>query len=68
MARVCVELDLVKERVDEIILNIIGKSFVQKVIYEYIPPYCQGCKHIEHLVEDCYADGNKPRPPPRMVF
>lgn len=67
LARICVELDLVKERMHEIFLNIGGEIIKQQILYEVIPPYCNDCKHIGHRVEDCYANGNKPRPQPRKV-
>lgn len=61
------ELDLIKDRVEDIVLQIHGESILQRVIYEFIPPYCHDCKHIGHLSEDCYANGKNPRPPPRLA-
>ncbi|KAK6116243.1 hypothetical protein DH2020_050039 [Rehmannia glutinosa] len=64
MARVCVELNLLKERIDELVLEFDDTSQVQKIIYERIPDYCTHCKHIGHSVEGCYMNGNVTRPPP----
>ncbi|KAK6119622.1 hypothetical protein DH2020_046645 [Rehmannia glutinosa] len=64
MARVCVELDLLKERIDEIILEFDDTTHAQKIIYERIPDYCTHCKHIGHSIEGCYMNGNSNRPPP----
>ncbi|KAK6118463.1 hypothetical protein DH2020_047795 [Rehmannia glutinosa] len=64
MARVCVELDLLKERVEEVILEFDGTTHVQKIVFERTPDYCLHCKHIGHTIEGCYMNGNKPRPPP----
>ncbi|KAK6145918.1 hypothetical protein DH2020_019787 [Rehmannia glutinosa] len=64
MARVCVELNLLKERIDELVLEFDDTSQVQKIIYERIPDYCTHCRHIGHSVEGCYMNGNVTRPPP----
>ncbi|KAK6120615.1 hypothetical protein DH2020_045648 [Rehmannia glutinosa] len=64
MARVCVELDLLKEKIPEIILEFAGTTHVQKIVYERIPNYCIHCKHIGHSIEGCYMNGNKAWPPP----
>ncbi|KAK6153238.1 hypothetical protein DH2020_012877 [Rehmannia glutinosa] len=64
MARVCVELDLLKERIEEIVLEFDDTSHAQKIIYERIPDYCTHCKHIGHSIEGCYMNGKISRPPP----
>lgn len=61
-ARVCVEIDLTKPRVDEIGLGIKGVEIVQKVIYENVPKYCSLCFHLGHAENECYTKGNAPRP------
>ncbi|KAK6129487.1 hypothetical protein DH2020_036767 [Rehmannia glutinosa] len=66
MARVCVELNLLKERIEELVLEFDDTSQVQKIIYERIPDYCTHCKHIGHSVEGCYMNGNVTRPPPLL--
>ncbi|KAK6151875.1 hypothetical protein DH2020_014510 [Rehmannia glutinosa] len=63
-ARVCIELNLEKERTEEIILKFGDIRHTQKIIYERVPPYCNFCKHIGHSLEDCYMNGNKAKPPP----
>ncbi|KAK6145059.1 hypothetical protein DH2020_021879 [Rehmannia glutinosa] len=65
MARACVEIDLLKERVEEIVLEFAEVRHVQKIIYERVPDYCLHCKHIGHNVDACYMNGNKIRPPQR---
>ncbi|KAK6122748.1 hypothetical protein DH2020_043506 [Rehmannia glutinosa] len=64
MARACIELDLLKERIDEIVLEFDNTTQVQKIIYERIPEYCTHCKHIGHSLVGCYMNGNVTRPPP----
>ncbi|KAK6132127.1 hypothetical protein DH2020_034118 [Rehmannia glutinosa] len=63
MARVCVELDLLKERIEEITLEFDDTTQTQKILYERIPDYCTHCKHIGHSIEGCYMNGNATRPP-----
>ncbi|KAK6158941.1 hypothetical protein DH2020_006255 [Rehmannia glutinosa] len=64
MARVCIELDLLKERTEEILLEFDETSQVQKIIYERVPDYCTHCKHIGHSIVGCYMNGNASHPPP----
>ncbi|KAL0375507.1 UNVERIFIED_CONTAM: hypothetical protein Sradi_3466400 [Sesamum radiatum] len=64
-ARVCIEIDLLKPLVNEIDLQIYGTTFVQKVEYEQLPPYCLLCKHVGHHELECYTKGSAPKPPPR---
>ncbi|KAL0388959.1 UNVERIFIED_CONTAM: hypothetical protein Sradi_2777700 [Sesamum radiatum] len=64
-ARVCIEIDLLKPLVNEIDLQINGTTFVQKVEYEQLPPYCLLCKHVGHHELECYTKGSAPKPPPR---
>ncbi|KAK6117496.1 hypothetical protein DH2020_048774 [Rehmannia glutinosa] len=66
MARACIELDLLKERIEEIVLEFDNTTQVQKIIYERIPEYCTHCKHIGHSIVGCYMNGNVTRPPPPM--
>lgn len=40
MACICIDLDLVKNQINEFEINFKGESFVLKVIYEFVPPYC----------------------------
>ncbi|KAK6135777.1 hypothetical protein DH2020_030472 [Rehmannia glutinosa] len=64
MARVCVELDLLKERIEEIVLEFDDTSHAQKIIYERIPDYCTHCKHIDTLSRMLHMNGKITRSPP----
>ncbi|KAL0356468.1 UNVERIFIED_CONTAM: hypothetical protein Sradi_4093700 [Sesamum radiatum] len=59
------EIDLLKPLVKEIDLQINDTTFVQKVEYEQVPPYCSLCKHVGHHELECYTKGSAPKPPPR---
>ncbi|KAL0396352.1 UNVERIFIED_CONTAM: hypothetical protein Scaly_0083600 [Sesamum calycinum] len=54
-ARICVELDLTQKRIMEIWIGEDNRGFAQKVIYENLPKYCLGCRHIGHDLSTCYA-------------
>ncbi|XP_074573486.1 uncharacterized protein LOC141829911 [Curcuma longa] len=62
MARVCVEIDLLKPKVEEFWIGIGEEKILQKVIYERVPNYCMKCLHLGHSEEECYANGNRPKP------
>ncbi|KAG6466653.1 hypothetical protein ZIOFF_075557 [Zingiber officinale] len=62
MARACVEIDLLKPRVEQFLIGIGDEHRLQRVVYERMPEYCQYCKHLGHAEADCYVAGNKPRP------
>ncbi|KAG6466421.1 hypothetical protein ZIOFF_075777 [Zingiber officinale] len=62
MARACVEIDLLKPRVEQFVIGIGDEHRLQRVVYERMPEYCQYCMHLGHAEEDCYEAGNKPRP------
>ncbi|KAL0307608.1 UNVERIFIED_CONTAM: hypothetical protein Scaly_2977300, partial [Sesamum calycinum] len=69
MARVCVEIDLLKPLLMEINLKICGATIVQKIVYEHIPHYCSLCKHVGHSDAEYYSKGDAPKPPPhRRIF
>ncbi|CAA0819635.1 Unknown protein [Striga hermonthica] len=67
VAWVCVEIDLRDELIKEIELDQVGKTTIQKVVFERVPPFCTLCKHVGHGAAERYTRGNKPRPnlPPR---
>ncbi|KAL0311722.1 UNVERIFIED_CONTAM: hypothetical protein Sradi_5571500 [Sesamum radiatum] len=65
MARVCVEVDLLKPLLEEIDLKICGTTIVQKIEYEQVPQYCSLCKHVGHKDSECYSKGDAPKPPRR---
>ncbi|KAL0404117.1 UNVERIFIED_CONTAM: hypothetical protein Sradi_2052500 [Sesamum radiatum] len=53
MARVCVEIDLMKPRPASIWIGTEGKYFSQQVLYECCPKYCTQCRHLGHSIEEC---------------
>ncbi|KAL2236245.1 UNVERIFIED_CONTAM: hypothetical protein Sindi_0816200 [Sesamum indicum] len=64
-ARACIELDLLKPRLEDFQIQICGATIVQRIEYEDIPHYCSLCKHVGHRDSDCYTVGDAPKPPPR---
>ncbi|XP_042430568.1 uncharacterized protein LOC122017127 [Zingiber officinale] len=62
MARVCVEIDLLKHKIEEFWIDIGEEKRLQKVIFEKHPNYCVDCLHLGHSADDCYANGKKPTP------
>ncbi|KZV16468.1 hypothetical protein F511_32757 [Dorcoceras hygrometricum] len=62
MARVCIEVDLLKPLPDKIFLIFGNTPLEQRVVYENIPKYCTDCLHVGHEVVECYALGKNPRP------
>ncbi|KAG6489093.1 hypothetical protein ZIOFF_050351 [Zingiber officinale] len=62
MARVCVEINLLKPMVDEFWIGIGEETRLQWVIFEKVPKYCLQCFHLGHLEDECYANGNTPKP------
>ncbi|KAL0379356.1 UNVERIFIED_CONTAM: hypothetical protein Sradi_3241100 [Sesamum radiatum] len=65
-ARVCIEIDLLQPRIEEIDIQIHGVTIRQKIEYEQLPNYCSLCKHVGHRATECYSKGNAPKPPPRV--
>ncbi|KAL2233749.1 UNVERIFIED_CONTAM: hypothetical protein Sindi_1107100 [Sesamum indicum] len=64
-ARACIELDLLKPRLEDFQIQICGATIVQRIEYEDIPHYCSLCKHVGHRDSDCYTEGDAPKPPPQ---
>ncbi|KAG6476320.1 hypothetical protein ZIOFF_065559 [Zingiber officinale] len=62
MASVCIEIDLLKLKVEDFWIGIRDEKRLQRVVYEKHPVYCVQCSHLGHSEEDCYAFGNKPKP------
>ncbi|XP_042388950.1 uncharacterized protein LOC121980799 [Zingiber officinale] len=60
MARVCVEIDLLKPKIEDFWIGIGEDRRLQKVIYERQPKYCLHCQHLGHSVEECYGNGYHP--------
>lgn len=55
VARICVELDLLKKLPRRIWLEC-GNSihgFRQEIVYEELPNYCKHCKHLGHEISIC---------------
>lgn len=62
LARVCVELDLLKDRPDEIFLGIGDKTIVQKIIFENCPEFCSFCCHLGHSAASCFLRDPSKKP------
>ncbi|KZV31111.1 hypothetical protein F511_14992 [Dorcoceras hygrometricum] len=62
MARVCIEVDLLKSLPDKVYLIFGNTPVEQRVVYENMPKYCLDCHHVGHDVVDCYAFGKNPKP------
>ncbi|KAG6487051.1 hypothetical protein ZIOFF_055633 [Zingiber officinale] len=62
MARVCVEIDLLKPKVEDFWIGIGEEKRLQKVVFEKHPTYCIDCLHLGHSVDDCYTNDKKPKP------
>lgn len=61
-ARVCVELDLLKERLEEIyVVNGSNGGYWQKVVYEDAPMYCSHCLKIGHDKATCRKNDSAPQ-------
>ncbi|PSR92601.1 protein of unknown function DUF4283 protein [Actinidia chinensis var. chinensis] len=61
-ARCLVEVDMAKDLVYSVMLNLDdGGEYEQKVYYENLPRYCPQCKKVGHTKENCKAKqaGNK---------
>ena len=54
LARIQVEIDLLKPRLDKIWIAVEdGDGFWQKIEYEDVPDYCQYCWHVGHSELEC---------------
>lgn len=53
VARVCVEVDLLKDLPKRIWLGVDDSGFFQRVTYEDLPNYCTQCCKIGHSVQQC---------------
>ncbi|KAL0284283.1 UNVERIFIED_CONTAM: hypothetical protein Sradi_7203400 [Sesamum radiatum] len=68
LARVCVEIDLLKPLNEELDLLVNGVTIVQKIVFEQLPEYCTLCKHVGHKASNCFSKGNASKPPSRSNF
>ncbi|KAG6534067.1 hypothetical protein ZIOFF_007948 [Zingiber officinale] len=58
VARVCVEIDLLKPKIEDFWIGIGEEKRLQRVEFEKHPSNCVQCLHLGHSVEECYASGN----------
>ncbi|XP_012841289.1 PREDICTED: uncharacterized protein LOC105961601 [Erythranthe guttata] len=74
VARFCVEIDLLKPRVEQIPV-MTGYDDIEMISlpgnYENVPKFCTFCSHLGHSVENCYMNGNAKKPdfppPPQRI-
>ncbi|KAG6476888.1 hypothetical protein ZIOFF_066136 [Zingiber officinale] len=62
VARVCVEIDLLKPKIEDFWIGIGEEKRLQRVEFEKHPSYCVQCLHLGHSVEECHASGNNVKP------
>ncbi|KAL0455106.1 UNVERIFIED_CONTAM: hypothetical protein Slati_0849800, partial [Sesamum latifolium] len=67
VARVCVEVNLLKPLQTEIGLSFETEVVIQPLIYERLPKYCGVYKHLGHDETDCY-EKNKSKAPVRPAL
>ncbi|XP_019193970.1 PREDICTED: uncharacterized protein LOC109187973 [Ipomoea nil] len=66
VARVCIELNVCNTPPKQVwITNGSYGGFAQQVSYEYIPPYCLGCRKFGHSQVDCRNMQTALQPEPR---
>ncbi|KAG6482722.1 hypothetical protein ZIOFF_059360 [Zingiber officinale] len=58
VARVCVEIDLLKPKIEDFWIGIGEEKRLQRVEFEKHPSFCVQCLHLGHSVEECYASGS----------
>ncbi|KAJ8749334.1 hypothetical protein K2173_018818 [Erythroxylum novogranatense] len=57
LARVQVEIDLLKDRPDKAWIDVEGSNgFWQKLVDEKVPSYCQHCWHVGHSEDLCHVN------------
>lgn len=52
--RVCIEMDILKEKPEVIILQMGDREVEQKIFYENMPTYCTHCHHMRHNDQEYY--------------
>ncbi|XP_027156068.1 uncharacterized protein LOC113766259 [Coffea eugenioides] len=58
VARVCVEVDLLKPICSRVWVAVEGElGFWQNIVLDDTPKYCSACWRLGHLVEECKKDG-----------
>lgn len=53
--KICIKMDVLKEKPDMIVLQVGDQEVNQKIFYESIHKYCSHCHHIGHNVQECYC-------------
>lgn len=53
-ARICIEIDILKERLEMIVLQMRNQVVNQKIFYENVPKYCSHYHHMGHNEKECY--------------
>ncbi|KAG8380565.1 hypothetical protein BUALT_Bualt06G0028800 [Buddleja alternifolia] len=61
VARACIEINLLEERVFEIWIGYGTHGILQKVVYEDPPIFCTCCKTLGHEHSTCHLSGKKPQ-------
>ncbi|KAG6536581.1 hypothetical protein ZIOFF_001639 [Zingiber officinale] len=56
VARVCVEIDLLKPKIEDFWIGIGEEKRLQRVEFEKHPSYYVQCLHLGHSVEECHAN------------
>ncbi|KAG8383975.1 hypothetical protein BUALT_Bualt04G0069700 [Buddleja alternifolia] len=64
VARACIEINLLEERVFEIWIGYGTHGILQKVVYEDPPIFCTCCKTLGHEHSTCHLSGKKPQTTP----
>ncbi|KAL0453620.1 UNVERIFIED_CONTAM: hypothetical protein Slati_1340100 [Sesamum latifolium] len=62
LARVCVEVDLIKPKTIEIFLGFGDRTFQQQVQFENCPYYCNSCGHFGHEERACFGKNKLQKP------
>ncbi|XP_042451511.1 uncharacterized protein LOC122036296 [Zingiber officinale] len=68
MGRVCVEIDLLKPRVEDFWIGIGSERRLQKVVFERLSKCCIQCLYLGHSDEECNFIGNQAIPVRRAVM
>ncbi|XP_068635663.1 uncharacterized protein [Aristolochia californica] len=61
VARVCVEIELLKEHPRQVWVGVGEGGFWQDICYERLPSYCTDCREQGHSTQGCQANGSDSR-------
>ncbi|XP_073149021.1 uncharacterized protein [Henckelia pumila] len=67
-ARVCVEMNVLDERIKHVWVGWGDHTQGIEVVYEKVPSFCTDCKMLGHSTSVCYSHGKNPRPPRPKPF